>query len=363
MDSNTIDECAVVHIHFGMSGQFRTMKYPSTREPTSTTRLRMINTTESIEAHLSAMTVGIGTVAFYYEKIMKLGPDPLREDAEIELVWESLQKSKRSIGYFLMDQSKIAGIGNIYRAEILFKAGIHPDRECSSLSRQEFDAIWFYSVQTLQKGFVRGSIISVDDKEAVILGKPWTRRYIYNHAKCGRCGSGIKSWLIASRTAYACEQCQPKVGADGAGVNRKDDVKLFKSRCAPEGEVVLEKAGADERYGLKVGTLHLLKESVVVGEDDLGIVNAKEAKKEKIEVGEGLGVEHVAWVEEEVLERNEEEIDLKLDLLKSSRQKRKRAGNKHTRDSDEIAPQATLGFKGRKPRRAPPPRRSSNVEK
>lgn len=52
----------------------------------------------------------------------KLGPDPLREDADRERLWAVMQKSKKSIGQLLMDQSAVAGIGNIYRAEILFKA-------------------------------------------------------------------------------------------------------------------------------------------------------------------------------------------------------------------------------------------------
>ncbi len=57
----------------------------------------------------------------YEEKLAKLGPDPLREDADRERLWEVMQKSKKSIGQLLMDQSAVAGIGNIYRAEILFK--------------------------------------------------------------------------------------------------------------------------------------------------------------------------------------------------------------------------------------------------
>lgn len=52
---------------------------------------------------------------------MKLGPDPLREDADAERLWEAVQASKKPIGLVLMDQSMVAGLGNIYRAEVLFK--------------------------------------------------------------------------------------------------------------------------------------------------------------------------------------------------------------------------------------------------
>lgn len=58
---------------------------------------------------------------FYESQSGKIGPDPLREDADVEVVWQKLQKSKKPVGLVLMDQSMVAGIGNIYRAEILFK--------------------------------------------------------------------------------------------------------------------------------------------------------------------------------------------------------------------------------------------------
>ena len=57
----------------------------------------------------------------YAEKRGNLGPDPLREDADKELLWERMHKSKASVGLLLMDQKAVAGIGNIYRAEILYK--------------------------------------------------------------------------------------------------------------------------------------------------------------------------------------------------------------------------------------------------
>lgn len=62
-----------------------------------------------------------GCADFYEEKVAKLGPDPLREDADAELLWARMQRSKTPVGLILMQQDAVAGIGNIYRAEILFK--------------------------------------------------------------------------------------------------------------------------------------------------------------------------------------------------------------------------------------------------
>ena len=73
----TSPETVVLHIHFGMSGAFRTARPPGPA-PTATTRLRLVNSALGIIGHVSAMTVQHGPPSLYLEKISKLGPDPLR---------------------------------------------------------------------------------------------------------------------------------------------------------------------------------------------------------------------------------------------------------------------------------------------
>ena len=62
---------------------------------------------------------------YYNDKSGKLGPDPLRQDADSERLWDKMRTSKKPVGGILMDQTAVAGIGNIYRAEILFKVLVH----------------------------------------------------------------------------------------------------------------------------------------------------------------------------------------------------------------------------------------------
>ncbi|GLI68206.1 hypothetical protein VaNZ11_012540 [Volvox africanus] len=202
------DDTVVMHVHFGMSGAFRTMSLPGP-PPTETTRLELIHKDIGLVAHLSAMTVSHGSLALYKSKAAQLGPDPLREDADKELLWSKLSRSRKPIGLVLMDQSMVAGLGNIYRAEVLFKAGVHPELPACDISRELFDRIWYHSVDLLQRGFVTGSIITVDPDEAKVLGRPWTRRYIYNQKTCGRCKGPVRTWDMATRTVYCCENCQP----------------------------------------------------------------------------------------------------------------------------------------------------------
>lgn len=59
-----------------------------------------------------------------------------------QVLWAKLPRCRKPIGLVLMDQSMMAGVGNIYRAEILFKAGVHPETPASAISREQFDKIW-----------------------------------------------------------------------------------------------------------------------------------------------------------------------------------------------------------------------------
>ena len=60
---------------------------------------------------------------------------------------------------------------------------MHPEQPCRTLERGTFDEVWRHSVELLQRGFVTGSILTVDKEDASRLGPPWTRRYIYNQVR------------------------------------------------------------------------------------------------------------------------------------------------------------------------------------
>ena len=256
--SNRAETNKVVHVHFGMSGRFGVFAADTAPDATANTRLRLEG--HGIVALLSAMTVDLVDESAYFAKKEKLGQDPLREDACPDALWAKFSKSRKSVGLALMDQSMFAGVGNIYRAEILYKAGVHPDERCADVARETFDKVWFHTVDLMQRGFVNGSILTVDPEEALVLGDPWTRRYVYNQTKCGRCRGGVRVWDMANRTVYACETCQPLRGA-GASVaspksNREAHAKSqpfvpFVSHCAPDSE----RAAAMEPSRLTVAQL------------------------------------------------------------------------------------------------------------
>lgn len=142
----------------------------------------------------------------------RIGPDPLRRDADPEVAWNRLRRRKVGIGQVLMDQSVFAGVGNIFRAESLFVCGIHPERQAFTLTRSEFDALWATVARMLKQALKDKRIVTVARDELPRPVKQLDRlegRYVYRQENCFRCGTPVRRWDLAGRWCYACEACQP----------------------------------------------------------------------------------------------------------------------------------------------------------
>ena len=125
--------------------------------------------------------------------------------------WARISRSRSGIGKLLLDQSIIAGVGNVYRAEVLFIRRIHPDRPGRSFDRQEFDALWQTLVSLMKLGVKYNRIITADPAK---IGKSRgkmkrdERLLVYKKADCPECGFAVASWELGMRTIYACTRCQ-----------------------------------------------------------------------------------------------------------------------------------------------------------
>jgi endonuclease VIII len=146
----------------------------------------------------------------------RLGPDPLRDDADPDRAWQRIRKSRSTIGQLLMDQSVLAGVGNIYRTELLFRARLSPDQPGQSLTKAIFNRLWKDAVKLLNIGVKYNRIITVDLDDA---SKPASKlRYgertlIFAKSTCPTCAGPITRFEIAKRRAFRCDHCQPAKGA------------------------------------------------------------------------------------------------------------------------------------------------------
>jgi endonuclease-8 len=199
----------LLHIHLGLYGKFRPHKVPPP-EPRGAVRIRVIGEKKAFDLNGPNCCELISKDD--WTKIQdRLGPDPLRKDANPELVWERVQKSRQAIGKLLLDQSVVAGVGNVYRAEALFLLGIHPERPGKEVTRSEFDALWKMLVELLEIGVKYNRIIIADPKD---IGKPRSkmnreeRLLIYKHKICTKCDGEVDWFDLGARKAYACKRCQ-----------------------------------------------------------------------------------------------------------------------------------------------------------
>jgi len=140
--------------------------------------------------------------------LSSLGPDALGINLED---FSSIMRTKRSVKVVLLDQTKIAGVGNIYADEACFSSGIHPAREGSSLTKEECGKLWLSVKTVLKEGLrYRGSSTSDYTDASGKTGSFQEHHKVYQKAgqKCVGCGETIKRIKLASRSTHFCPSCQ-----------------------------------------------------------------------------------------------------------------------------------------------------------
>ena len=204
-----------IHVHLGLFGKWRFGK-GSAPDPRGLIRMRLQS--KDAYAELRGPTrCEVLTSAEKDELLARIGPDPIRSDADPERAWQRISRSQVAVGALLMDQRTMSGVGNIYRAEVLFRHGISPFRPGRSLTREEFDAIWADLVVLMRQGTKRGRIDTVRTEHLPdVMGRAArTDRhggevYVYrrNGQQCYLCGSTINIETMQARKLYWCGSCQ-----------------------------------------------------------------------------------------------------------------------------------------------------------
>ena len=201
----------IVHIHLGLYGTFREQSVPMS-PAVGAVRMRMIGAEYGTDLR-GPTACDVIDEAQQSAILDRLGPDPLRSDADPDLAWTRISKSRRAIGALLMDQAVLAGVGNVYRAELLFRHGIDPYRPGRDISETEFADAWADLVELMKVGVRRGRIIVVrpeDDHGAPAYGPKRPRTYVYRRTgePCRLCGTAIRTAEMEGRNLFWCPGCQ-----------------------------------------------------------------------------------------------------------------------------------------------------------
>jgi endonuclease VIII len=233
-----------LNIHLGLIGKFSVLRHGLDPDPAldqsgrpdgdvpieGQVRLRLLN--HAWVADLRAPTVCAVVTPEEVNQIMtRLGPDPLQPDADPDLALRRISRSSRPIAELLMDQSVLAGVGNVYRCEVLFRARTDPFRPGRQIRPATWRAIWDDLAALMPLGVVFGQVLTMDDQvaqaraevahgsAAVVAaaltgsgpGQRFERRfYLYQRTgePCRVCGSRVRTQLVAGRNLFWCGRCQ-----------------------------------------------------------------------------------------------------------------------------------------------------------
>lgn len=218
----------VVHIHLGLFGRFYRRRSPAPA-PRDTTRLRLVGPSFTYDLVGPTRCELLAPSALRALRA-RLGADPLAAEADIETAWSVFSKTSRSVGAVLLDQRVLSGIGNVYRAEILFLLGIHPLTPASALDRATFDRMWSMTRELLARGVAAKRIITVAHAPGTRVRRG-EALHVYRRRFCRVCGGPVRWSTVGNRPMYACERCQPPYREPAPPLQRR---QLPAARALPE---------------------------------------------------------------------------------------------------------------------------------
>ena len=204
-------------VHLRMSGRFSIHRPNEASDEHKHTRVRMVLDNGLVLNYIDQRKFG----RFYLVNDAniitgKLGPEPLSPQFTVDWLSHALSQRTGQIKTLLLNQRFLAGLGNIYTNEALWKAQIHPLRKANTLSQVEVRQLHHAVVVVLQQAVSHGGT-SLDDRQYAYpngqLGAHQQHLYVYDRAgdQCERCGYQLARIVQSQRSTYYCPVCQPLI--------------------------------------------------------------------------------------------------------------------------------------------------------
>lgn len=199
----------VLHVHLGLIGKFRKAE----GEPVGAVRLRLSSDDANWDLR-GPMVCVVGGPELIDDATAKLGPDPLRNRKAVDDFVERVGRKRIPIGAALLDQSVVAGIGNVYRAEFLFLLGLDPRTPANKVDESQVRDLWDLAVEHLSNGVKLNRIVTTRPADVGVstLRKIPAGERLYAYKRqgepCRSCHSLIEEFEIAGRKIWECPTCQ-----------------------------------------------------------------------------------------------------------------------------------------------------------
>lgn len=209
----------VIAVNLGMTGRLLPFADPpkgSSRPGHPAVRFRF----ESGGVLVFDDTRRFGTVeclspADWAERSARMGPEPLDAGYRADHLRTALSASRSPVRSWLLDQRRVAGVGNIYANEALYLAGVHPQRSARSVSGDEAVAL-HRAIRSVLRGAIEAGGTTIRDYRNADgeEGRYAARLHVYGRddEPCFQCGSQIRKVVFGNRSAFYCPSCQPRDG-------------------------------------------------------------------------------------------------------------------------------------------------------
>lgn len=210
---------SVVHVHLGLYGVF-TRGLPPPPPPVGAVRMRLAGPRAYVDLR-GATVCELVTEDDRAAIIDRLGPDPLRTTRGARQSWPRVSRSRAPVAGLLMDQSVAAGVGNVFRAEVLFRAGLDPFRPGRDVDEQVWADLWTDLRRLMRSALRSGRIVTTrpaDRRTADGMPAGERAHYVYRRAglPCRRCGTPVATTVLAGRNLFWCPSCQQRGAPPGA---------------------------------------------------------------------------------------------------------------------------------------------------
>lgn len=205
------EDAPTLHIHLGLFGKFTTGT-GELPEPRGALRMRMV--AESGWTDLRGPTACELMDPPAIDALLdRLGPDPIRADSDPDLAYRRISRSRVFTAALLMDQSVLAGVGNVYRAEILFRHRVNPYRPGKLMDIELWQAMWADLVVLMRAGVRSGRIETVRAEDRPRARGRLSRSeagYVYRRTgqPCRICGTPVATAELVGRNLFWCPNCQ-----------------------------------------------------------------------------------------------------------------------------------------------------------
>jgi formamidopyrimidine-DNA glycosylase len=205
-----------LHVHLGLYGGWELQRHGPHDDPApprGAVRVRLLG--DTVTADLRGPTAcDVLNPAEKRAVHARLGADPLRPRSDPEQSWRAISRSRAPVGGLLMQQEVVAGVGNVYRAEVLFRARLDPFRSGREVTYEQWQGIWADLVTLMRAGVRAGNIVTTLPEHRARRSGPARREdrfYVYKRTglPCRLCGTPVVAEPFVARTLYYCPTCQP----------------------------------------------------------------------------------------------------------------------------------------------------------